>query len=110
DPSTGSPFPNNLIPASRIDPVAQTLIKLYPTPQNASVATNFTYVSPAIQNWSKYDIRGDLNLGTKDTMFWRYSIQNQTVPSASATTTLCTEIRRTGNWQATWCGRTGRTQ
>ena len=82
DPSSSNPFPNNVIPASRIDPVAQTLINLYPTPQNASVGTNFTYVSPANQDWSKYDIRGDVNLGTKDTAFWRHSIQNQTVPSA----------------------------
>jgi len=82
DPSSGNPFPNNVIPASRIDPVAQTLINLYPTPQNANLATNFTYVSPANQDWSKYDIRGDANLGTKDTAFWRYSIQNQTVPSS----------------------------
>ena len=82
DPNSGNPFPNNVIPASRIDPVAQTMINLYPTPQNANVATNFTYVSPANQDWSKYDIRGDVNLGTKDTAFWRYSIQNQTVPSS----------------------------
>ena len=41
DPATGQPFPNNVIPTGRLDPVAPRLIALYPTPQNGSVATNF---------------------------------------------------------------------
>ena len=62
--------------------MAQTLIKLYPTPQNSNVGQNFLYSRPAPQNWSKWDLRGDWNLGTKDNFFWRFSKQDQVVPSS----------------------------
>ncbi len=83
DPAdNGSPFPGNIIPGSRIDPVAQTLIKLYPTPQNSNVGQNFLYISPAPTDGTKWDLRGDANLGAKDNFFWRFSRQDQSVPSA----------------------------
>src|SRR5581483_9498188 len=82
DPTTGNPFAGNIIPASRIDPVAQTLIKLYPTPQNSNTGQNFLYVAPAPTNGTKWDLRGDANLSTSDTFFWRYSAQNQSVPAS----------------------------
>ncbi len=82
DPTTSKPFPDNVIPASRIDPVAQTLINLYPGPRTSAVGSNFVYQSPANQDWTKYDVRGDVNLGSKDNAFWRYSKQNQAVPSS----------------------------
>ena len=84
DPKTGKPFDGNLIPRDRIDQVAQTLINLYPTPQNSSVGSNFVYQSPANQDWSKFDVRSDVNLGSKDNTFWRISKQDQTVPAALA--------------------------
>jgi hypothetical protein len=37
DPQTGKPFPGNRIPPSRIDPIAQKVLKLYPLP-TANVA------------------------------------------------------------------------
>jgi hypothetical protein len=83
DPNNNSnPFPGNVIPASRIDPVAQKLINLYPTPQNGNVGQNYLYISPANQNWSKWDIRGDLNMGSKDNFSWRFSNQEQSLPAA----------------------------
>lgn len=38
DPSTGMPFPGNVVPSSRISPSGQALLKLFPLP-NANVAT-----------------------------------------------------------------------
>jgi hypothetical protein len=84
DPTTGSPFPGNVIPGNRIDPVAQTLIHLYPKPQNASVVTNFVYLAPANQDWTKFDVRGDVNLSSRDNAFWRISKQDQAVPASLA--------------------------
>ncbi len=84
DPKTGNPFDGNLIPRDRIDTVARTLINLYPAPQNSSVGSNFVYQSPANQDWSKFDVRSDVNLGSKDNAFWRISKQNQTVPASLA--------------------------
>ncbi|MCC6367941.1 MAG: carboxypeptidase regulatory-like domain-containing protein [Bryobacterales bacterium] len=36
-------FPNDQIPASRIDPVGQALVNLYPQPLTATLANNFRY-------------------------------------------------------------------
>ncbi len=82
DPASGKPFQNNVIPSSMIDPVARTLINLYPTPQNSNVGSNFVYQSPANQDWGKFDARTDMNFGVKDNMFWRFSRQDQTVPTS----------------------------
>jgi hypothetical protein len=82
DPTTGNPLAGNVIPSSRIDPVARTLIDLYPAPRTEAVGSNFIYQSPAAQNWTKFDIRGDVNLGSKDNAFWRISRQDQSVPAS----------------------------
>jgi outer membrane receptor protein involved in Fe transport len=81
DPATGNPLPGNIIPASRIDPVAKTLINLYPLPQVPGVASNFVYQSPAAQDVSKFDVRADVNLGTKDNVSWRISKHDSTIPA-----------------------------
>ena len=82
DPTTGAPFPGNLIREDRIDRVARTLINLYPAPQIPAVGSNFVYLSPAPQNWSKFDIRSDVNLGAKDNAFWRISKQDNSTPAS----------------------------
>ncbi len=38
DPTTGLPFPGNIIPANRINPVGQALINAYPTPNTSTVS------------------------------------------------------------------------
>jgi outer membrane receptor protein involved in Fe transport len=82
DPTNSGPFPGNVIPANRIDPVAQTLINLYPAPQTSAVGANFVYQSPANQDWTKFDVRSDVNLGARDNAFWRISRQDQSVPAS----------------------------
>ncbi|HZT39254.1 MAG TPA: TonB-dependent receptor [Bryobacteraceae bacterium] len=81
DPTTGQPFPGNVIPAGRLDPVAVTLVNLYPAPMTSGVASNFTYQAPAPQDAPKFDIRTDANLGAKDNVFWRISKQDATTPA-----------------------------
>ena len=61
DPTTGQPFPNNTIPASRISPVAQKLMALYPDP-NTVGAFNFTSPNSSAnftdaQVLTKFDVR-----------------------------------------------------
>jgi hypothetical protein len=80
--NNNTPFPGNIIPANRIDPVAKTLVDLYPNPQNSDLATNFIYQGPVNQDWSKWDVRADVNMGSRDNMFWRFSKQDQIVPAA----------------------------
>jgi outer membrane receptor protein involved in Fe transport len=84
DPATSAPFPGNLIPASRIDPVARTLIDLYPQPQNGNVANNFLYNAPRIQDVDRWDVRIDANLTSNDNIFWRLSKHDLNNPVALA--------------------------
>jgi len=48
DPTTGAPFPNNTIPTSRFNPVAQKLIPFYPDPNTTGQA--FNYLNPTATN------------------------------------------------------------
>ncbi len=41
DPTTGQPFPGNVIPQNRLSPEAQSLLQLYPLPNFASSRYNF---------------------------------------------------------------------
>lgn len=80
DPASGQPFPNNEIPASRLDPLSANLIKLYPNTQSAALANNYTALSPRWQDVDKWDVRIDQSVRSNDTFFWRLSKQNQLVP------------------------------
>ena len=84
DPSTMQPFPNNIIPQGRIDPLAARLMDLYPTPQSTSVATNFLFNSPLQNDVEQFGFRFDVNLGEKDNISYRYSQQDTTSPAALA--------------------------
>ena len=80
DPANGQQFPGNVIPSSRLDPVAQKLAQLYPTPQNSNLANNFTYLSPRTQDVDKWDIRVDHSPGTRDNIFFRLSKHDTRLP------------------------------
>ncbi|MCP5118681.1 MAG: TonB-dependent receptor, partial [bacterium] len=82
DPLTGDPFPGNIIPGGRIDPVANTMINLYPNPQNADVGTNFVNLSPRNEDVRKWDSRADVNVSDADNVFFRVSWHGFTRPAA----------------------------
>ncbi len=84
DPGSSLPFAGNVIPASRFDPVAATLIKLYPAVQSSTLANNFTYLSPQNQDVDKWDLRIDQNAGTKDNFFFRFSTHDSFLPDTPA--------------------------
>lgn len=112
DPTTNNPFSGNMIPATRLDPVAQTLMNLYPTPQNLSVVSNYVYQAPAPQDVAKFDIRPDVNLGPKDNVSWRFSKQDSTIPAplnlpppaygGGAFDSAITGINTGANWNHIW--------
>ncbi len=85
DPTTGAPFPNNTIPASRINPVATALLKnYYPLPNengNTTVA-NYRRLLPLPSTTDGYDIRGDHLINSKQQIFARWSWK--TIPSYAA--------------------------
>jgi hypothetical protein len=84
DPLTGQPFPGNVIPASRIDPVAAAIFALLPEPN-----TNETndYVRPdanVIDNADRVTGKIDFRASDKSTFFARYiyTDRERSIPGA----------------------------
>jgi Carboxypeptidase regulatory-like domain/TonB dependent receptor len=81
DPTTGLGFANNVVPLSRIDPVAQTLINLYPATQNNSLISNYLYSGPNNEDVTRFDVRLDHTLRETDNIFARVSHYGRTLPA-----------------------------
>lgn len=66
-------FPDDIIPASRFDPIGAGMVNLWPLPQRPGLANN--YVSNPIKRSSLHrgDGRVDHQLSQMDTLFFRYS-------------------------------------
>ncbi|MCC6540321.1 MAG: TonB-dependent receptor [Bryobacterales bacterium] len=86
DPNTGvvegarvrrQPFPNNIIPSSRLSPIAQNYLKYYPDPDagagRADGQDNFTSLTNGERNdfWN-YLARTDLNLSDRHKVFFNF--------------------------------------
>ena len=67
-------FPNDTIPASRFDPIGAGLVNLWPLPQRAGLANNFVSNPVKKSNIHRGDGRLDHQLSSRDTLFFRYSI------------------------------------
>ena len=66
------PFPGNVIPAGRFDPVGAAIVKFFPAP-NANISGNNYFVTPPStnDNW-QYLGRIDQNFGQNDRAFFRF--------------------------------------
>src|SRR5436190_1976161 len=75
DPATTprTPFSGNLIPSGRLDPIALKYMALYPLPNGAGLANNFTGINNRTQNSSTADIRIDHRFSDASSLFARYS-------------------------------------
>ena len=79
DPSTTvgavrSPFPNNTIPISQMDPVALELLNRYPLPTSAGTSNNFQRTDNEVDNQDQWDVRLDHRFSTlRDQAFGRLS-------------------------------------
>jgi hypothetical protein len=86
DPATGTasgsgrtPFPNNQIPFSRVNPVSLALLKLLPAP-NTNLGTsltapnnNFSINLPFQKTTTRYDVKIDYQITSKDHLSGRYN-------------------------------------
>jgi hypothetical protein len=83
DPLTGQPFPNNQIPANRIDTAVAKLMALFPEPNIHTGSlipelNNFTRNALLTDNDDSYDARVDWIPSSTDTVFARYNYSNRT--------------------------------
>ncbi len=79
-----TPFPNNQIPLSRLDPNMLAYAKLLVPAPNANISNTANYIdyTPAIQHQYTYSGRIDQTFGTKDSAWFRYSYLHQ--PSSTS--------------------------
>lgn len=76
DPTTGSPFPGNSIPASRINSTSQAIMNnYYSLPTNAALSNNFVWYFPYNSDLYKGDwpfFRIDHKINDKHSLYYRY--------------------------------------
>ena len=84
DPTTGQPFPGNVIPTNRLDPVAQKWLAYIPAP-NVAVASGLTApplynytVSPKDRNdLNEGNARMDHSISSKDQLFGSFTFEDR---------------------------------
>ena len=74
DPRLRTPFPNNMIPANRIDMAALELINRLPLPTGPGFVNNFVANGVALFNRTNIDTKINYNASDRLTLFGRYSI------------------------------------
>ena len=70
------PFPGNIIPASRISPIAKEYLKYYPLPNqpgNAQQMLNYSSANPRTDDFYSVSLRGDHNINQNQRIFVRYT-------------------------------------
>ena len=74
DPTLRTPFPNNMIPANRIDIAALEFMKLMPSPTGPGFVNNF--VSGGVAQFNRDNIDGKVNYNATGrlSLFGRYSL------------------------------------
>lgn len=86
DPATGNPdgtgrqpFPNSMIPANRISPLAQRLLALVPPPTLPGNGVNFEKNTVRKKDTDSFDVKVDHQQRDSDRFAVRYSYQKPTV-------------------------------
>jgi hypothetical protein len=83
DPLTKQPFPGDVIPANRLDPIAQHILASVPVPQTAAATNNFVFNSPSDEDTRSWDFRIDQVLKPGQSLYVRSSSQ-RTVDASSS--------------------------
>lgn len=85
DPLNGQPFPGNLIPSSRINPVAQKILPFFPDPNSGPAdrraAANYRDNRSTTINSDQFEFRGDQNIGNRHRVFGSFMYKK--IPSSA---------------------------
>jgi hypothetical protein len=73
DPATGAPFPNNVIPTSRISGVTQKFEKYSPGPNTSVGSFNLVKTLSTNRNDDQWGVRVDYQISARDSLFGRYT-------------------------------------
>jgi hypothetical protein len=70
---TRQPFPGNIIPQNRWDPVTAKLMNAYPVPTSSALSNNLVTSPTRTQDWNQFDVRVDHTQSERDNFLARYS-------------------------------------
>ena len=75
DPLTGQPFPGNMIPRNRLDPIAIKLLEFYPEPNipDTGLSRNYLALQHHVTDKDQFTQRIDFVEGSKSFWFGRFS-------------------------------------
>jgi hypothetical protein len=104
--ATRQPFPNNVIPAVMISPVAVALFKssLYPAPINTALQSNAVNTSNSAFNEDQGDLKIDFKASQKDNIAYRFTRAFQNNPTFNSQALLSNGVSSTpiyntvGDW------------
>jgi outer membrane receptor protein involved in Fe transport len=93
DPTTGNadgtgrkPFPGDIIPANRINPISAKILGLVPQPDqqfsNSVPANNYFALLPKTDDTDSFDVKIDDNISDKDRLSGRFSYARPTITQA----------------------------
>src|SRR4051794_8615565 len=73
DPTTGQPFPGNVIPAGRIDPISKNLLSYYHSATLPGLSNNYTQDNSQPYDRKGYVVRADFNESSASQWMGRYT-------------------------------------
>ena len=73
----GTGNPTNIFPTGSVDPLASRLAALIPAPNSDNPAFNYIAVPVRRETRNNFDVRMDHTFSNKDSMFGRFSYENQ---------------------------------
>ena len=73
DPITKIPFPGNVIPANKINPVGAALANLYPVPNNTDPSRNYVGHPGGVSDNDALAARIDYQFGARDAIWGRFT-------------------------------------
>jgi len=93
DPVTRLPFPNNIIPANRIDPISTGLAKYYDAPNNPSgTIQNYVANLSSKDDGDSFLVRVDHRLSGKHDFMSRYALQDREIYTPGTFTRVGAQI------------------
>ena len=81
DPTTGQPFPGNVIPTGRIDPISKNLLSYYHAATLPGLQNNYVQDNSAPFDRSGYVVRADFNESSSSQWMGRYNWGDDTQSS-----------------------------
>ncbi|MBS1829747.1 MAG: TonB-dependent receptor [Acidobacteria bacterium] len=81
-----SPFPGNIVPTQRFDPVSVNALKFYPLPNRVPTSGSLqNFENPQIngRKWASLASRVDHQINTAQSLFFRYGWNHRTDPSSA---------------------------